>query len=329
MEPIISVQNIRKHYQVHKKEEGLGGSLKALWKRNYTTVKAVDDISFELRAGELVGFIGPNGAGKTTTLKMLSGLLYPTAGEINILGYRPYEKKADFLKTISFVMGQKNQLWWDIPAIESFNLNKEIYEVPEKRYREVVDELIELLDLKNVIHQQVRRLSLGERMKCELVAALVYTPRVLFLDEPTLGLDVVMQKKIREFIKTYNKKYGATVILTSHYMDDVEEICDRIIMIDHGKLMFDGAIAKLVETYANYKTLIVVFNSRVERGDLERLGEVKEFEYPRAVISVPREKTSSVAAELLQKFNIDDLNINEPELEDIIRGLFTKNKDVL
>ncbi len=324
MEPIISVQNITKHYQVHKKEEGLRGSLKSLFKRNYTTVKAVDDASFELHAGELVGFIGPNGAGKTTTLKMLSGLLYPTSGEINILGFRPYEKKTDFLKTISFVMGQKNQLWWDIPAIESFNLNKEIYEVPEKRYREVVDELIELLDLKNVIHQQVRRLSLGERMKCELVAALVYTPKVLFLDEPTLGLDVVMQKKIREFIKTYNKKYGATVILTSHYMDDVEEICDRIIMIDHGKLMFDGAISKLVQTYANHKTLVVIFNSRVERSDLELLGEVKEFEYPRAVIHVPREKTSTVAAQLLQKFDIDDLNINEPELEDIIRVLFAR-----
>jgi len=221
-------------------------------------------------------------------------------------------------------MGQKNQLWWDIPAIESFNLNKEIYEVPEKRYREVVDELVGLLDLKNVLHQQVRRLSLGERMKCELVAALVYTPKVLFLDEPTLGLDVVMQKKIREFIKTYNKKYGATVILTSHYMDDVEEICDRIIMIDHGKLMFDGAIGKLAETYANYKTLVIIFNSPVERNDLERLGDVQEFEYPRAVIRVRREKTSSIAAELLQKFDIDDVNINEPELEDIIRMLFTK-----
>jgi ABC-2 type transport system ATP-binding protein len=324
MEPSITIKNVSKHYQLHKKEEGLAGSLKALLTRNYTTVKAVDDISFDVHAGELVGFIGSNGAGKTTTLKMLSGLLYPTSGEITILGHRPYEKKTDFLKQISFVMGQKNQLWWDIPAIESFNLNKEIYEVPEKRYREVVDELIELLDLKHVIHQQVRRLSLGERMKCELVAALLYTPKVLFLDEPTLGLDVVMQKKIREFIKMYNKKYGATVILTSHYMDDVEEICDRIIMIDHGKLMFDGAISKLVQTYADYKTLAVIFNSRVERSDVELLGDVTEFEYPRAVIRVPREKISSVAAELLQKFDIDDLNINEPELEDIIRVLFTR-----
>jgi len=324
MEAVIALKNVTKHYQVYKKEEGLRGSMKALFKRDYTTVKAVDDISFELYAGELVGFIGPNGAGKTTTLKMLSGLLYPTSGEIDILGYRPYDKKTNFLKSISFVMGQKNQLWWDIPAIESFNLNKEIYDVPEKRYREVVDELVGLLDLKNVLHQQVRRLSLGERMKCELVAALVYTPKVLFLDEPTLGLDVVMQKKIREFIKTYNKKYGATVILTSHYMDDVEEICDRIIMIDHGKLMFDGAIGKLAETYANYKTLVIIFNSPVERNDLERLGDVQEFEYPRAVIRVRREKTSSIAAELLQKFDIDDVNINEPELEDIIRMLFTK-----
>lgn len=300
--------------------------MKSLVKRNYKTVKAVDDISFDLHAGELVGFIGPNGAGKTTTLKMMSGLLYPTSGEINILGFRPYEKQADFLKQISFVMGQKNQLWWDIPAIDSFNLNKEIYEVPEKRYREVVDELIELLDLKNVIHQQVRRLSLGERMRCELVAALVYTPKILFLDEPTLGLDVVVQKKIREFIKQYNKKYGATVILTSHYMDDVEEICDRVIMIDHGRLMFDGPISKLVQTYANYKTLVVVFKGEVWRQDLERLGEVKKFEYPCAVIRVPRGKTSSIAAELLQKFDIDDLNINEPELEDIIRMLFTKDR---
>lgn len=245
-QPIISVNLLTKDYRIHNKQEGVRGSIRALAHRDYTTVHAVNNICLNIKPGELVGFIGSNGAGKTTTLKMLSGLLYPTSGSIEVLGHTPHKRDADFLRQISFIMGQKNQLWWDIPAIESFNLNRDIYEVPEKQYRAVLDELVDLLDIKDILHQQVRHLSLGQRMKCELVAALVHTPKVLFLDEPTLGLDVVTQQKIREFIKAYNKRHNATVILTSHYMDDVKEVCDRVIIIDKGAVLFDGKISNLV-----------------------------------------------------------------------------------
>ncbi|EKD99780.1 MAG: hypothetical protein ACD_22C00174G0001, partial [uncultured bacterium] len=203
----IQVTNLSKNFKVHKKQPGLKGSFKALFRREYKTIEAVKNVSFEIKQGELVGFIGPNGAGKTTTLKMLSGLLYPSSGEANVLGYKPFERKNPFLKQISLVMGQKNQLWWDLPAIETFNLNKEIYEVSDDKYKQVLGELSEILDVKEVMHQQVRKMSLGQRMKCELIASLIHTPRVLFLDEPTIGLDVVMQKKVREFIKEYNKRY--------------------------------------------------------------------------------------------------------------------------
>jgi ABC-2 type transport system ATP-binding protein len=326
METSVKVEKLSKFFKIHKKEPGLKGSIKALFKRKYETVEAVKEIDFEIKQGELIGFIGPNGAGKTTTLKMLSGLLYPTGGSCEVLGYTPNERKHDFLKQISLVMGQKNQLWWDLPAIETFNLNKEIYEIPDDRYKEVLDELVELLDVKEIIHQQVRKLSLGQRMKCELIASLIHTPKVLFLDEPTIGLDVVMQKKVREFIKQYNQRYNATVILTSHYMDDVKEICDRVIMIDTGRLMFDGPINDLIRKFADYKILIPIFNEKVSRGELERFGEVVEYNFPKVVINVPRDKTSQMASDLLEKYDIDDLDINEPKLEDIIRTAFEVNQ---
>jgi ABC-2 type transport system ATP-binding protein len=215
----ISVKGLSKYYQVHQKEPGLSGSIKSLFNRKYYDVKAVDDISFEIGEGELVGFIGPNGAGKTTTLKTLSGLLYPTQGEVSVLGYTPWKRQAEFQKQFALVMGQKNQLWWDLPAIESFILNKEIYEVPKAQYEQTLEELSTLLDVKALLKVQVRKLSLGERMKMELIAALIHSPKVLFLDEPTIGLDVVAQKKMRDFVKAYNLKYKATIILTSHYME--------------------------------------------------------------------------------------------------------------
>ncbi len=318
----ISVQKLSKHFKIHKKQPGLTGSVKALFSREYRTIEAVNDINFEIAQGELVGFIGPNGAGKTTTLKMLSGLLYPTGGEAKVLGYTPHERKNDFLKQISLVMGQKNQLWWDLPAIETFNLNKEIYEIQDDVYKNVLDELVEMLDVKDVIHQQVRKLSLGQRMKCELIASLIHTPKVLFLDEPTIGLDVVMQKRVREFIKEYNRKYQATVILTSHYMDDVKEICKRVIMINEGKLVFDGRLDELIKQYADYKILTFIFNKEVARESFSTYGAVDAFEPLKVVINVPRANTSKTAAEILQKFEVDDLNISEPKLEDIIREAF-------
>ncbi len=328
MSSIIEVKNLKKYYKQHKKEPGLKGSIKALFKRKYFTIKAVDDISFNIDEGEMVGFIGPNGAGKTTTLKVLSGLLYPTEGEAKVLGYIPHKRQAEYQKQFSLVMGQKNQLWWDLPAIESFILNKEIYEVPDEKYKKTVNELAKLLDVKDVLKVQVRKLSLGQRMKCELIAALLHSPKVLFLDEPTIGLDVVMQKKIREFFKEYNKLYKTTVILTSHYMDDVKELCHRIIMINKGKIVYDGELDKIIKKYAKNKYITMVFLKEVDKKDLSKYGKVIKYEPLQATISVSRHVTPHIASEVLKKLPVDDLDIAETELEDIIRDLFQTKKGI-
>lgn len=325
--PIIQVDSLKRYYKVAQKEPGLIGSFKSLFSRKYKEVKAVDDISFEINEGELVGFIGPNGAGKTTTLKCLSGLLYPTGGKLNVEGYTPYDRKSDFLKQIALVMGQKNQLWWDLPAMETFLLNKEIYEIEDSKFREVIGELTQLLEMKDLINIPVRKLSLGERMKAELIAALLHSPKIIFLDEPTIGLDVVMQKKIREFIKEYNSRYKATIILTSHYMGDVKELCERVIIIDRGKIIYDGLLSNVVKKYADHKTISVIFDKYVDPKELEKIGTVKIIALPKVVFSVKREETNLAAAELLKNFPIADLNIEEPQIEDVIREVFT-GKDV-
>lgn len=322
---VISVSNLSKYYKVHKKEPGFWGSAKSLIKREYFDAKAVDGISFEINEGELVGFIGPNGAGKTTTLKCLSGLLYPTSGQVSVLGFTPYKRKNDFLKKIALVMGQKNQLWWDLPAQESFILNKEIYEVPDKQFKETLEELATLLDVKDVLDVQVRKLSLGQRMKCELIAALIHNPKVLFLDEPTIGLDVVMQQKLREFIKEYNKKYKSTILLTSHYMEDVKELCERVIIIDHGKILYDGKLEDIVKEYAKDKFLSIVFRSEIKKERLERLGKIIEYDPFKVLIAVDRDNSNKVAAKLLENFPVEDLNIEEPKIEDVIRDVFSKH----
>jgi ABC-2 type transport system ATP-binding protein len=328
MAPVIEVLNLKKYYKQHKKEPGLKGSIKALFKRKYFTIKAVDDVSFNINEGEMVGFIGPNGAGKTTTLKVLSGLLYPTSGEARVLGFLPHNRQAEYQKQFSLVMGQKNQLWWDLPAIESFILNKEIYEVPKEQYEKTVHDLAKLLDVKDVLQVQVRKLSLGQRMKCELIAALLHSPKILFLDEPTIGLDVVMQKKIREFFKEYNQKYKTTVILTSHYMDDVKELCKRIIIINKGKIVYDGDLENIIKKYAKNKYLTIIFYNEVDKKDLRSYGKVIEYEPLKATISVSRHVTPQVASEVLKKLPVDDLDITEPQLEDIIRGLFQTTKKI-
>ncbi len=320
---VISVSHLSKYYQIHKKEPGLVGSLKSLISRKYETVKAVNDISFEIKEGELVGFIGPNGAGKTTTLKCLSGLLYPNKGRVEVFGNNPYDKKAEFLKQISLVMGQKNQLWWDLPAIDSIILNKEIYEVSDKQFQKTLRELSELLDASHLLKVQVRKLSLGERMKMELIASLIHTPKILFLDEPTIGLDVVMQKKVREFIKAYNKRFSGTIILTSHYMSDVEELCERVLIINFGKIVYDGKLSQIVAKYAPYKILKITFSDKVEQDKLKTLGEVKQFDFPRAVLAISRLKINIIASQILQDFPVSDINIEEPEVEDVIRKIFT------
>jgi len=320
---VVQVSRLKKFYQVHKKEPGLVGSVKSLFKRKYETVKAVNNISFSINEGELIGFIGPNGAGKTTTLKCLSGLLYPTSGKVDVLGYNPWDRKPEFQKQFALVMGQKNQLWWDLPPTETFILNKEIYEVPDKKYKKTLNELVRLLEVKDILKVQVRKLSLGQRMKCELIAALLHSPKVLFLDEPTIGLDVVMQKKMRDFIKEYNRRYKATIILTSHYMGDVKELCKRVIIIDKGKIVFDGQLSEIIKKFADHKRISITLAKEVDPKKLEEFGKIKEFEYPKLIISVKRNQTSIIAAQVLDKLPVADLNIEEPAIEDIIRELFT------
>lgn len=323
---VISLSHLKKFYQIHKKEPGLVGSIRSLFFRKYENVRAVDDISFEISEGELVGFIGPNGAGKTTTLKCLSGLLYPTSGIVSVLGFTPYERKNAFLKQIALVMGQKNQLWWDLPAQETFLLNKEIYEIPDNDYKKTLGELVELLDVEDLLKVQVRKLSLGERMKMELIAALIHSPKVLFLDEPTIGLDVVMQKKMRDFVQAYNTLKKSTILLTSHYMEDVRQLAKRVIIIDHGKILYDGKLDNLVKKFAKYKVLSIVLEEYVPPDKLSEVGKLESYDFPKAVIRVERSASNVAASQLLQKFPVDDLNIEEPDIEDIIRDVFTRPK---
>lgn len=319
---VISLSNLTKIYKVAQKDPGIGGTFRSLFHRTYKDVPAVNGISFEIKSGELVGFIGPNGAGKTTTLKCLSGLLYPTLGKVSVLGFTPFDRKKEFLKQISLVMGQKNQLWWDLPAVDTFLLNKEIYEISDKIYHETLDELVTLLDVSSLLKTQVRKLSLGQRMKMELIAALIHRPRVLFLDEPTIGLDVIMQKNLRDFISEYNKRYQATIILTSHYMDDVKELCKRVIIIDQGKILYDGLLENIVRKFATFKHLTLLLEKPVDVQKLKQFGQIIQYSYPKVVFKIPRSKSNKAAAQLLQKFPVADLNIEELEIEDIIREVF-------
>lgn len=319
---VISVSHLSKYYQIYQKEPGFLGSIKSLISRKYSKIKAVDDISFEIEEGELIGFIGPNGAGKTTSLKCLSGLLYPTVGKISVLGFTPHTRRKEFLKQISFVMGQKNQLWWDLPALDSLHLNKEIYDVPNNKFNNILEELSKLLEVKDLLKIQVKKLSLGQRMKCELIAALIHSPKVLFLDEPTIGLDVIMQKKLRDFIKEYNKQYKATIILTSHYMADVEELCERVIVVNQGKIIFDGKLSALIKRYAPYKIITVTVEENIDLKRLDRYLEITSFIYPRLVIKVKNENVNDVASQILKNFKTRDLTIEDVNIEDVIRRVY-------
>jgi ABC-2 type transport system ATP-binding protein len=325
-EPIISVRNLNKTYTAHKKAPGLKNSIKSLFHREKILIPAVKDVSFEIQPGELVGFLGPNGAGKTTTLKMLSGILYPTSGEATVLGHTPWKREKAYQKQFSLVMGQKNQLWWDLPAMDSFLLNKVIYEVPEEQFTAVIDKLAALLDIRDVLDIQVRKLSLGQRMKCELIAALLHQPKILFLDEPTIGLDVVSQQAIREFIREYNEEFGTTIVLTSHYMQDVEALCKRVIIIDHGVIMYDGALADLVKKYTTTKLLTLTFQSPVDTKSFAKFGTVRESTPTRVVLEVPKMEHQKVAGTLLTSYPVEDILIGEVEIEEVIRNLFTQSQ---
>jgi ABC-2 type transport system ATP-binding protein len=318
----IYIDHLCKYYSVHQKEAGLGGSMRSFFRRKYTEVKAVDDISFSIDTGEIVGFLGPNGAGKTTTLKVLSGLLFPTSGIARVLDFTPNERRAAYLRQITLVMGQKQQLSWDLPAMESFLVNAAIYEIPDDQFQKTIHELTELLDLGSLLKKQVRKLSLGERMKCELAAALLHRPKVLFLDEPTIGLDVTMQTKIRQFVADYNARYNATVILTSHYMADVTALCKRVIVIDHGKLLYDGALKSLAERIAPHKLIRVELSQVVETDRWAQYGEVVQTSGQLVELLIPRDATSDVAARMLSELPIADVTIEEPPIEDVITRVF-------
>jgi len=322
----ISVSHLSKQYRIYKKGAGLIGSIHSLFKRTYEISKAVDDISFSIEQGELIGFIGPNGAGKTTTLKCLSGLVYPTSGKISVLGFTPFDRKDEYLRSISLVMGQKSQLWWDLPPMESYLLYKEMYGVPDAHFKTTLGQLADLLDLHDILHVQVRKLSLGQRMKCELVAQLLHSPKILFLDEPTIGLDIVMQQNIRSFVKDYNKKYNATILLTSHYMDDVKELCKRVIIINHGKLLYDGDLAHIVAKHSQLKRISVVFEKEVPRAELEKWGQVVSYENLVAVIEVQKEKAPAIASHMLSTYPVADFTIEEPQIEEIISTIFSSQK---
>ena len=322
--PAIRVSQLRKSFFVTERESGVGAALVSLVRRRREEVTAVDGISFELRPGEIVGFLGPNGAGKTTTLKMLSGLLHPTGGEVTVLEHVPWKREKTFLRQITLVMGQRNQLVWDIPAADSFELNRAIYRIPQADYRAIVDELTELLELGPLLHKPVRNLSLGERMKCELAAALLHRPRVVFLDEPTIGLDVTMQRRIRAFIAEYNQRFDATVLLTSHYMADVEALARRVIIIHHGRLLFDGELSALVGRFTAHKTI----NVKLENGDadgaasLGKYGDVISREGGVVTIRVPREETPRVTGRILADLPVMDLTVEDPPIEEVIERVF-------
>jgi ABC-2 type transport system ATP-binding protein len=320
--PAIRLHDLGKIYRVSEREPGIRAALASLVRRRKSEVRAVDGITFDLAPGEIVGFLGPNGAGKTTTLKMLSGLLHPTSGELSVLSYVPWRRDKAFLRQITLVMGQRNQLVWDIPAADSFELNRAIYRIPAADYKRTLDELVALLELQPLLRKPVRNLSLGERMKCEIAAALLHRPQVVFLDEPTIGLDVTMQRRIRAFIAEYNRRTGATVLLTSHYMADVEALCRRVIVIHHGKLLFDGELADLVRRFSAHKTIVVQLKDCA--ADLRAYGEVVSCEDGRLTLRVPKTETARVTERLLADLPVIDLTVADPPIEEVIEQVFAQ-----
>jgi ABC-2 type transport system ATP-binding protein len=318
----IQVAELRKVYQVPEREAGLAASVRSLFRRRTREVRAVDGVSFTIEPGEVVGFLGPNGAGKTTTLKMLSGLLVPSSGTASVLGYTPARREKAFLRQITLVMGNRNQLQWDLPALDSFDLQRAVYRIPTTEFKQTRDQFIELMEVGSLIGKPVRNLSLGERMKMEIIGALLHRPQVLFLDEPTIGLDVTMQRRIRTFIAEYNRQHGATVMLTSHYMADVEALCRRVIVIHHGRVLFDGPLSGLVERFAAYKQISL---SLAEPGaDLTLYGQVVQSEGSRVVLRVPKAEASRVTARLLADLPVADLTIEEPPIDDVIEQVFAQ-----
>jgi ABC-2 type transport system ATP-binding protein len=321
--PVIHVDHLNKTYQVPEREAGLGAAVRSLVKRRYREVKAVAGISFDIGPGEVVGFLGPNGAGKTTTLKMLSGLLYPSGGAATVLGHVPQRRERAFLRQITLVMGNRSQLQWDIPALDSFDLNRAIYGLPPAEYRRARDEMIALMEVGDLVKKPVRNLSLGERMKMEFIGALLHRPRVLFLDEPTIGLDVTMQRRLRAFVAEYNRRTDAAVLLTSHYMADVEALCRRVIVIHHGRLLYDGDLTGLAGRFAAYKTIGVTVDEAAPSADWSAYGEVVERDGAHVKLRVPKAETARLTAQLLAELAVIDLTVEDPPVEDVIERVFS------
>ncbi|MFE1747437.1 ATP-binding cassette domain-containing protein [Coleofasciculus sp. H7-2] len=328
--PIVSAEKLSKIYPVAVKEPGLKGTLQHFLRRTYREVKAVQDVSFEIEAGEVVGFLGANGAGKTTTLKMLTGLIHPSAGVVRVAGHVPFQRQASFLKQITLVMGQKQQLLWDLPAMDSLRINAAVYNIPDKEFRRMVGELTEMLSLQGKLNQPVRKLSLGERMKAELLAALLHQPKVLFLDEPTLGLDINAQVGVRKFLREYNQLYGATILLTSHYMADITALCQRVLLIHQGQLIYDGSLDGLLDRFAPYREVKVELAHPLPKDDLERgslaslksYGEIEAVEGQVVRLLVRREALTRTVAKILAEMDVLDLAVTEPPIEEVIGQVF-------
>ncbi|MEM7076855.1 MAG: ATP-binding cassette domain-containing protein [Pseudomonadota bacterium] len=325
--PCIEVKGLRKTYRVHQRTAGFKQSIKSLFHRVMTEVEAVKGVDFSIQPEEIIGFLGPNGAGKTTTLKMLTGLIHPSSGEIRVMGHSPQSRSHDFLRDITLVMGQKQQLIWDLSAADSFALNKVIYDIPDADYSRTLSVLTEMLDIADVLHKPQRTLSLGERMKCELAAAMLHSPKVLFLDEPTIGMDINVQQNVRQFIADYRTEFGATVLLTSHYMADVTALADRILVIDGGEIIFEGESNELISRFSAAKLLKLHFGSDVHSSMLEPYGEVKSLKGFKAELYVPRDAISATSAKLLNDLPIVDIAIEEMPFEDVLAQLFNSPGD--
>ena len=322
----IEVNGLTKTFRTYKKQPGFSGAIKGLFRRRYEQTVAVNDVHFKIEPVELVGFLGPNGAGKTTTLKMLAGLLYPTSGSAQVLGYVPWERADGYRRQFALVLGQKNQLWWDLPARDSLELNSKIYGIPTDRFKRTVAEMGELLNVSDKLNVSVRELSLGERMKMELIASLLHQPKVLFLDEPTIGLDVVSQKVVREFIRRHNTEQKTTILLTSHYMADIQALCERVIIIDHGKIFFDGKLSEIVDRFADFK-LVTIQCEKMDNfpaENLARYGEVVEKNVGSITFKVKRDRVIPVCKSLLDDLSVTDIDIQEVPIEDVIRQIFAR-----
>ena len=328
--PIIEVKNLNKAFRTYKKLPGFAGAIRGLFHRKYELTQAVKDVNFSVQPGELVGFLGPNGAGKTTTLKMLSGLLYPSSGSASVLGYVPWERQDGYRRQFALLLGQKNQLWWDLPARESLDLNAKIYGISRDSFERTVAEMTELLAVKDKLNVMVRELSLGERMKMELIASLLHQPKVLFLDEPTIGLDVISQKTVREFLREYNARHNTTILLTSHYMADIQELCRRVIIIDHGSIYFDGSLSEIIDRFADFKIVTIQCESgeaakaNPPAANLARYGEVIEQAAGTIKLKVKRDRVIPVCKTLLDELPVSDIDIQEVPIEDVIRQIFAR-----